>query len=101
MIAGSLNRLARKGRTAASESGPPRFINTTATRVMSCDDVQFGEDACERRDVFRRCFRQHTMAQVEHKRSPAEHPTQLPNRGFESLPPGDQQHRVKITLNRS
>src|SRR6516164_6481287 len=100
MIAGSLNRLARKGRTASIESGPPRFINTTATRVMSCDGVQFGEQAGEHRDVLRRCFRQYAVAQVEYERSPAECPAQLPDRGLESRTPDDQQHRVKIPLNR-
>ena len=35
MIAGSLNRLNRNGSTAASESGPPRFISTIAVRAMS------------------------------------------------------------------
>src|SRR5215472_8400293 len=100
MIAGSLNRLARKGPTASIESGPPRFINTTATRVMSCDGVQFGEQAGERRDVLRRCFGQYAVAEVKHERSPAEGPTQLPDRGLESRTPDNQQHRVEIPLNR-
>src|SRR5688572_3870266 len=34
MIAGSLNRLNRNGRTASSESGPPRLNRTIAVRVM-------------------------------------------------------------------
>src|SRR5687767_3749445 len=34
MIAGSLNRLNRNGRTASSESGPPRLNRTIAVRLM-------------------------------------------------------------------
>src|SRR5688500_3831367 len=34
MMAGSLNRLVRNGRTASRESGPPRLNRTIAVRVM-------------------------------------------------------------------
>src|ERR1700730_15845928 len=99
MIAGSLKRLTRNGRTAANESGPPRFINTTATRAISPGGDRFGEQASERRDILGRRFRQHAVAEVEHKAAAAKRLAQLSRSGFERGAAGNQQHRVEITLN--
>src|SRR6266404_5865490 len=67
MIAGSLNRLTRNGRTASNESGPPRFINTTATRVISGRSDAFGEQMSECLYILERRLRQHTMSEIEYK----------------------------------
>src|SRR6516225_1657729 len=99
IMAGSLNRLTRKGRTASRESGPPRFIRTTAVRVMLLYGVPPGEQAGERRDILRWCFRQHAMAQVEYEWAAAERPAQLFDRSFEGVAARNQQHRIEIALN--
>src|SRR5438477_2259136 len=99
-MAGSLNRLNRKGCTASSRSGPPRFISTTAVRVISGAN-RLGEKTAEDLHVFRRRFRQHAMAEIEDIGPLAEHATESPHRFFESGPSGDQQDRIEITLNRS
>src|SRR6516164_58908 len=101
IIAGSLNRLTRKGRTACNESGPPRFINTTATRVILFNGVRSRDQPGECRNILRRRFRQHTMAEVEHEWAATERPAQLFDCGFESRAPRDQQHWIEIALNRS
>src|SRR5437016_11173914 len=72
MIAGSLNRLTRKGRTASGESGPPRFISTTAARRFSGGIERFGEEQRKRRDMLRRRLRQDAVAEVEDKSSARE-----------------------------
>src|SRR6202011_4858451 len=83
MIAGSLNRLTRNGRTASNESGPPRFINTTATRAISGRSDRFGKQLRERFYIFGRRLRQHAMSEVEDERCIAEQPAQVSHRGFE------------------
>src|SRR5437763_14087291 len=84
-IAGSLNRLNRKGCTASNRSGPPRFISTTAVRATS--GVQrVGQQAGKRLHVFRRCFREYPVAKIEDVRPPAELPADSLHRFFESRP---------------
>src|ERR1700746_3903011 len=87
-MAGSLNRLKRKGRTASSRSGPPRFINTTEVRATSRVH-RFSQKASELLHVFRRCFRQHPVTEIEDVGPPAEYPAQCPHRFFESRPSDD------------
>src|SRR5689334_10150353 len=98
-MAGSLNRLKRKGCTASSRSGPPKFISTTAVRVISGADW-LGEKTAEHLHVFRRRFRQHAMAEIEDIGPLAEHPTEPPHSFFESSSSGNQQDGIEITLNR-
>src|SRR5438309_134406 len=97
-MAGSLNRLTRNGRTACNESGPPRFINTTATRAISHRSYRFGEQLSECLYVLERRLRQHTMAEVEDKGSSAESSAQLFHLGLESGAARDQQNWVEISL---
>jgi len=63
--------------------------------------VRSGEQASKRRDILRRCFRQHTMTQVEDERTAAERPAQLLDRSFEGGAVRDQQHRIEIALDRT
>src|SRR5215472_10764930 len=62
MMAGSLNRLVRNGGTASGESGPPRFIKTTAHRAIS-DGL--GQQTCQGGDILRRRLQQHAMPEIE------------------------------------
>src|SRR5215469_1216984 len=98
-MAGSLKRLKRKGRTASSRSGPPRFISTTAMRPISMVDW-LSKELGESLNVFRRCLRQHAVPEIENIISSAEHPTQSPHRFFEGRSSGNQQDGIEITLNR-
>src|SRR5436309_12927137 len=100
MIAGSLNRLTRNGRTASNESGPPRFINTTATRAISGRSDRFGEQTRECLDILRWRLRQHTVSEIEYKGTAPERPAKFSHRGFERGAADDQQDRVEIALNR-
>src|SRR6266478_783668 len=98
-MAGSLNRLKRKGCTASSRSGPPRFISTTAVRAMS--GVRgFSHQTSERLHILRRCFGQHTVAEIEDVRPLAERPAESPHGLFESRPSGDQHDRIEVSLHR-
>src|SRR6266436_3286636 len=100
MIAGSLNRLTRNGRTASNESGPPRFINTTATRAISGRSDRFGEQTRECLDILGWRLRQHTMSEIEYKGSIAEQLAQVSHPGLEKRAARDQQNWVQISLNR-
>src|SRR6202011_855888 len=100
MIAGSLNRLTRNGRTASNESGPPRFISTTATRAISGRSDRPSEQTRQCLDILGRRLRQHTMSEIEYKGTAPERPAKFSHRGFERGAAGNQQDRVKIALNR-
>src|SRR3984893_8718974 len=99
-MAGSLNRLNRKGCTASNRSGPPRFISTTAMRATS-GIHRFGQKAGKSLHVLRWCFRQHSVAEIEDVRSPTEALAEAPHPFFERRPSDDQQDRIEIALNRS
>src|SRR5579864_5811642 len=74
IIAGSLNRLRRKGCTASGRSGPPRLNSTTAMRRRpdaSTTPVPHLLDECG--NMLRRCCRHDAMTQVENERTLAEH----------------------------
>src|SRR5487761_1548444 len=83
MIAGSLNRLNRKGATAASESGPPRFISTIAVRAMSAGDNRLREQSGQHGDVLGRRLRQYPMTEIEHPRSTGKGLADVPHGAFE------------------
>src|SRR4051812_46202822 len=98
-MAGSLNRLNRKDCTASNRSGPPRFISTTAIRV-TLGTHWFGQETSECLHVFRRCFRQHPVTEIEDVRSRAEALAEFPHRFLERRPSADQQDRIEIALTR-
>src|SRR5215472_16070595 len=91
IIAGSLNRLYRKGRMASGESGPPRFISTTAVRAMSSADW-LSEQAGERSNVFRRCVWQYSMPKIEDVAATTELLAKLSHRRLDSRTSRDQQN---------
>src|SRR5215510_10299478 len=99
-MAGSSNRLTRNGRTASNEPGPPRFINTTATRAISDHNERFGKQLGECLYAFGRRLRQHAMSEVEDEGSIAKQPAQVSHRSLERRAASDQQNWVEITLNR-
>src|SRR5215467_12839316 len=82
---------------ASGESGPPRFISTTAMRAMSSVDW-FSEQAGERSNVFRRCVRQHSMSEIEDVRATAELLPKLSHRRLDSRTSRDQQDGIEIPL---
>src|SRR5438552_4770930 len=98
MIAGSLNRLTRKGRTASGESGPPRFISTTARRRFSGGIERFGEEQRKRRDMLRRRLRQDAVAEVEDKPSPRERTADSANLGRHRGTADKQRDGIEVAL---
>src|SRR5258708_24851981 len=70
-IAGSLNRLRRKGCTASSESGPPR-LNRTMAIFTTCPSRRTWFPVAYHLDQLRhmlgRCLWDHAMAEIEHER---------------------------------
>ena len=100
MIAGSLNRFRRNGRIAAGESGPPKFIITTAQRAMSGLFSGLGQKPCQRRDMFRRRLRQDPMPEIEDERPVTERRADRSYGSFHRLTADQQRDRVQISLHR-
>src|ERR1041385_1385360 len=97
-IAGSLNRLKRKGSTASCPSGPPRLNSTTARRPIF-SAMLVPENLDERRDMLGRGFRQHAMAEIEDQAPAAEPVEDSLGRLAKGGTPGDQCVRIEIALN--
>src|SRR5690349_14984319 len=76
MIAGSLNRLRRKGCTASSESGPPRLNRTMAIFISNDERSRRRLPVAHRLDqlgdVLGRGLRHHAVAEIEDERAMAE-----------------------------
>src|SRR5471030_1957443 len=85
MIARSLNRLNRKGSTAAGLSGPPRLNSTTARRLIEASATPATDGLDELADMFRRRFRQDPVTQIEDQRASPQNfqdPADLPAHGL-------------------
>src|SRR5687768_13679227 len=97
MIAGSLNRLNRKGRTASGPSGPPRLNGTTASLR-----VGISAGCLDARDqplhVGDRGVGQDAVAEVEDVGARAPLLEQRVDAAVERLPAGAQQHGVEGAL---
>src|SRR5580704_11845455 len=98
MIAGSLNRFVKNGRTACGESGPPRFIKTIARRGMSRSAQRLVEDTRQLDDMFDRRFRQDAVTKIKNVRTTAQERPQLLRRALHRTTTDNEQHRVEITL---
>src|SRR5713226_3354276 len=98
MMALSLNRLNRKGSTAAGLSGPPRLNSTTARRFMGSSAPPATHYLDEFAHMFGRRFRQDAVPQIENQGAPPE--------GFEDaldfaphrLAAHGKQDRIEIAL---
>src|SRR4029077_3180539 len=88
------------GRTALSESGPPKFISTTARRGISAAVQRLGEQPRQRRNIFWRGLRQHAMPEIEDERTAGERGANLANLALHRRSADNECNRVEITLHR-
>src|SRR6516164_1408728 len=97
MMAGSLNRLNKNGRTTSSLSGPPRFISTTAVRAIS-EANWLSKQASKHLHILGRGLRQHTVSEVEYVRSPPERPAKIGHCLLQGRTADHQKHRIEVSL---
>src|SRR5688572_16187092 len=95
MIAGSLNRLNRKGRTASGPSGPPRLNSTTATLRPAISGLQPRRQPLH---VGDRRLLDDPVAEVEHPRPAAPLLQELVDAPVERVAAGQQEQGIQRAL---
>jgi hypothetical protein len=99
----SLHRYGAAGNRVGVEHASnfrPRHMDRARYREPAAVDHRFGQKAGKSLHVFRWCFGQHSVAEIEDVRSPAEALAEAPHRFFQRRPSDDQQDRIEIALNR-
>src|SRR5262245_10321221 len=98
MIAGSLNRLKRKGSTASSDAGPPRLNRTTAILIQLCSCGFAPKPAKQLFDMFDRRIGPDAVAQIEDVRAAVQFLEDSIDSAVKRGSTRDERERVEIAL---